>query len=88
MNDCIANAMPLLPGARSAPVGTPSGISDASSAKFGMNRAGNSVAAECRRSTRELSPFSPNDDEVVAPRDELAARVDPALEDSGSRPGR
>ncbi len=43
MNDCVANAMPLLPGARSAPVGTPNGITDVSSAKFGMKRAGNSV---------------------------------------------
>ena len=42
MNDWMANAMPLLPGARNAPVGTPSGMTDASSAKWGTNRAGNS----------------------------------------------
>ena len=43
MNDCITNASALLPGARSGPVGTPSGIKDALISKFGMKRDGNSV---------------------------------------------
>jgi hypothetical protein len=34
--------MPLLPGARNAPVGTPNGITDVSTEKFGTKRAGNS----------------------------------------------
>src|SRR5215207_4825430 len=67
MNDCVANAMPLLPGARSAPVGTPNAITDVSSAKFGMKRAGNSA------------PPMPALAANGAPRDELAAPVDGAL---------
>ena len=43
MNDWMTNAMPLLPGARNAPVGTPRGITEDWSAKFGMERDGNSV---------------------------------------------
>ena len=45
MNDCITKASPLLPGARREPVGTPSGIIETSSEKFGMKRAGNSRPA-------------------------------------------
>ena len=56
MNDWITNASALLPGARSGPVGTPSGIIDASSAKFGTKRAGNSVAADVARSARTARP--------------------------------
>ena len=40
----MTNAMPLLPGARNAPVGTPDGITETSMAKFGTNREGNSFA--------------------------------------------
>ena len=35
MKDCITQAMALLPGARSGPVGTPSGMKVVSSLKFG-----------------------------------------------------
>ena len=35
--------MPLLPGARKAPVGTPNAMTDVSNANAGMNRAGNST---------------------------------------------
>ncbi len=45
MKLCDANEMPLLPGARSGPVGTPSGITDASSAKFG-DEAGRELAGD------------------------------------------
>ena len=68
----------MLPGARSGPVGTPSGITDASSAKFGTKRAGNSVGADARAAGEPLA-FAEGD-EVIAPRDELARRVDAALE--------
>jgi hypothetical protein len=43
MNEWNTNASALLPGARSGPVGTPSGITDVSSEKSEMNRAGNSA---------------------------------------------
>jgi hypothetical protein len=43
MNDCITKATARCCRARAAaPVGTPSGITDDSSAKFGTKRAGNS----------------------------------------------
>jgi hypothetical protein len=42
MNDWNTNASALLPGARRNPVGTPSGVVDTPSAKFGTNIAGNS----------------------------------------------
>ena len=41
MNDWNTNEKALLPGARSAPVGTPSGIFESPKAKFGTKRAGN-----------------------------------------------
>src|SRR5258708_31736684 len=54
MNDCITKAMPLLPGARIAPVGTPVGIRVLWVAKLGTKRAGNSSgeipAADAKRS--------------------------------------
>ncbi len=59
MKDCTANAMPLLPGARSGPVGAGSGITDASSAKFRTKRAGNSLG-EIPELRAKVSP-SPNE---------------------------
>jgi hypothetical protein len=60
-NDWNAHENALLRGARSAPVGTPSGISVARKSKFGTNRAGNSTAlmfAEFEKpwDPRSLSP--------------------------------
>ena len=43
MNDWYTHATALLRGARSAPVGTPSGMSEAWMAKFGTKPDGNSV---------------------------------------------
>ena len=51
MNDWKTHEYALLRGARSAHVGTPSGISDARIAKFGTNRAGNSVAGTLHQAT-------------------------------------
>ena len=45
MKDWKAKAIALLEGARSGPVGTPSGIMDAPSDRCSTNRAGNSVGA-------------------------------------------
>ena len=44
MNDCMTQAMALLPGARNGPVGTPSGMKVVSSLKLGTKRAGNSLS--------------------------------------------
>src|SRR6478609_2044325 len=52
MNDWYTHATALLRGARSAPVGTPSGISEHSIAKFGTSPLGNSVLgmfADCAK---------------------------------------
>ena len=59
MNDWTTNASALLPGARSGPVGTPHGITEQSSAKFGMKRAGNSFG-DMPALLMKRSP-SPND---------------------------
>ncbi len=56
MNDWKTNENALLRGARSAPVGTPSGINDDLNAKFGTNRAGNSVGGMLA----ELANLSPS----------------------------
>ena len=40
MKPWYTNVVPLVPGARSGPVGIPNGISDALKAKFGMKPAG------------------------------------------------
>src|SRR3546814_3346742 len=45
MNDWVTNARAFEPGARSGPVGTPSGMVETSSLQFGTNRAGNWVSA-------------------------------------------
>ena len=45
MKDWCTKASALDPGARSGPVGTPSGIIETSILKFGTKREGNSVAA-------------------------------------------
>ena len=56
-------------------------MTDASSAKFGMKRAGNSSAPMLgARTARRAVALVAERHEVVAPRDELAARVDAALE--------
>ena len=57
----------------------PIGISDALNAKFGMNPAGNDAAAD-RRVRRELLALAERD-VVLAPRDQIARRVEPALEE-------
>ena len=79
MNDWNTNASALLPGARSAPVGTPSGITIVSNAKFGTKRAGNSSAPMLARGGELLALAE--GDEVIAPRDQLAGGVDAALEE-------
>ena len=80
MNDWNTNAKALLPGARSAPVGTPSGIIESPSAKFGTKRAGNSVAPRSSPSCANALALAEGD-EVVRHATSLPAGVDAALEE-------
>ena len=81
MNDWNTNESALLPGARSAPVGTPSGIVESPKSKFWTNRAGNSMPAMfADRRARTRCARSPKVTKWLLPRHELAAGVDAALQ--------
>ena len=84
MNDWKTNASALLPGARSEPVGTPSGITDVPSAKFGTKRAGNSSAPIFRRAVANFSP-SPKVTKWLRQATSLPGGVDAALQEVEAR---
>ena len=78
MNEWNTNENPLLRGARSAQVGTPVGITDASNAKFGSEGRREFVLVDLRL-RREVGALAVGD-VMVLPRDQLAAGVDAGLE--------
>ena len=83
MNDWNTNENALLRGARSAPVGTPSGISVAWKSKFGHEPRRELDAVDVRRVREALDAalVVAEADEVVAPGDQLAGRVDAGLQE-------
>ena len=86
MNDCMTNAIALLPGARMAPIGTPLGIIELSCEKFGTKRDGNSSPE--RPALCAKRPFSPKVTKWLRQATSLPLRIDARPSSSGSPAGR